>query len=233
MVHPESVDSVMKGYGYSYVEVTGKYQVGFENSYFALATPLNDRPATEPKADTRPSPWWLSVFGSVDSNNSEIKSRFGPCDNLHVKGYLSPKGRYGHLGGAEREFLVREASCASSAQPTPPANPTLSNPGSPAAPDKPSTVPRNYRETQLLRLNGKTSQAIEMLAPMAQAGFRLATMDLLYVFVYGENDVKRNVNEALKYRDMAKAQDESNSTWDLACPDFHDPTKPPPDLARE
>ena len=183
MVYPDSVDAIMKGYGYSYVEVDGTYHVGFESSYFASVTPLNDRPTTDPTSVVRPRPWWLTVFGSVNPDGSEIKSKLAPCDNFHVKGYLSPKGRYGHLGLAERELLVREASCASPAQPAPPANPTQSNPGNADATNKASTAPPNYRDAQLLRLDGKTSQAVEMLTPMAQAGFRLATMDLLYIFL--------------------------------------------------
>jgi hypothetical protein len=140
--YPESVDSIMKAYGYTYVELDGRYSSGFEHSGFTPVKPYESGLATFKDAKeaakvamiakarfATPGGWWRKRIGSVDS--SIANSSFGPCDVWHVKGYLSPLGEYGHLGSYSRELLMREASCASAVQPRPSTDPLPPKPGNP------------------------------------------------------------------------------------------------------
>ncbi|MDX8122115.1 hypothetical protein SKZ59_10045 [Janthinobacterium sp. GMG2] len=97
--HPSERTNIMAGYGYRAIERDGVWSRGFEKSVFQPA---------HADLDSDAGAWWFNSFGSVAwrdvglvaPNSSYEKPR------VHIAGYLSPKGHYGHLGAYEHEVLV-------------------------------------------------------------------------------------------------------------------------------
>ena len=81
-------------FGYHPIALEGILRLGFEQSHFT------------PKGQDRP--YWI-VF--PDSMRSQIpKGTWPDGKSVTVKGWLSPRGTYGHMGIATYEFIVREIS---------------------------------------------------------------------------------------------------------------------------
>lgn len=90
--HPADTDAVMAGFGYRHVSAKGVWKVGYEVNAF---TP----------GDGSGEVWWLDAFGNAAwPHLAAAKDPSGM--GLSVDGYVSPKGRYGHIGGYDREILV-------------------------------------------------------------------------------------------------------------------------------
>ncbi|GGY78741.1 hypothetical protein ACFFTM_11095 [Pseudoduganella plicata] len=96
--HPFERGRMMAQYGYTVVEREGVWSQGFEKSVFASGV------AGE-------AGWWMTTLGGRAWNEVGLTQadRRAPATRVRIVGYLSPKGRYGHIGGYEREVLVTSA----------------------------------------------------------------------------------------------------------------------------
>lgn len=93
--HAGERDAILAGYGYVAVEREGTWSHGFEKSDFQ-------------PVDADGEPWWMTTFGSEpwrDVGLAQAATAHGPR-RVRISGYLSPKGRHGHLGAYAREILV-------------------------------------------------------------------------------------------------------------------------------
>jgi len=94
--HPSRRDYIFAGYGYLAIEQDGIFSRGFEKSDFQ-------------SDGLRVNLWWMTSLGDVAWRDIGVEPlRTGPS-HLHIVGYLSPKGQFGHLGAYEREVLVTSA----------------------------------------------------------------------------------------------------------------------------
>jgi hypothetical protein len=95
--HPAKVKEILEGYGYVATEADGLWEAGFEVSEF--------KPAKNPKEN-----WWITVLGEEGAalEGAERVHVEASVDGVqvHVSGFLSPKGHYGHFGVGEREFIA-------------------------------------------------------------------------------------------------------------------------------
>ena len=87
------VKKTMEDYGYVATEATGKWIVRFEVSVF--------RPRDVPDQG-----WWLEGFGDTRYIYPKKGEETNQPVYYHISGFLSPKGRYGHLGGYDHEFYA-------------------------------------------------------------------------------------------------------------------------------
>lgn len=95
--HPSRRGDIFAAYGYVAIEQDGFYSHGFEKSAFQ-------------PADASASVWWMTSLGDVSWRDMGFEPvRSGPS-RLHIVGYLSPKGQFGHLGAYEHEVLVTSAA---------------------------------------------------------------------------------------------------------------------------
>jgi len=95
--NPAKTKETMEGFGYTTVEVAGVWTVSFEHSGFC--------PDTQPKQT-----WWLSYFGDTQSDLPKGEKIPDSGAHIHVRGYLSPSGQYGHLGSYNHEFFATSIS---------------------------------------------------------------------------------------------------------------------------
>lgn len=84
---------ILAGYGYVAVEREGDWSRGFETSAFAPSDTDGERWWMQPLGDR---PWSTVGLGDVGGSGSQVR----------IVGYLSPTGRYGHLGSYAHEVLV-------------------------------------------------------------------------------------------------------------------------------
>lgn len=106
--HPSERANIMASYGYRAIERDGVWSRGFEKSVFQPA---------HADLDLDAGAWWLNSFGGVAwrdvglvaPNSSHQQPR------VHIVGYLSPKGHYGHLGAYEHEVLVTSGAAVQAA----------------------------------------------------------------------------------------------------------------------
>jgi hypothetical protein len=93
--HSGDLGKIMTGFGYTPVEVEGRWWRGFERSEF--------RPQENPAEEK----WWLSLLENVVSDTPTTMARY-PSEGVAVRitGYLSPPGGYGHLGMGDHEFFA-------------------------------------------------------------------------------------------------------------------------------
>ncbi|WP_143450307.1 hypothetical protein [Janthinobacterium sp. BJB446] len=93
--HPSGRDAIMAGYGYLPIEREGIWSRGFERSVFQAA-------------DAGAGAWWLDSFGGVAWREVGLTAPNSTHEQprVHIAGYLSPQGHYGHLGAYEHEVLV-------------------------------------------------------------------------------------------------------------------------------
>ena len=96
--NPAKLTETMEGFGYVATEAEGRWTVGFEHSGF------------RPLGRYSGQHWWLS--GLNDTAFEFTKDGKIPDDgiSLHLIGFLSPKGQYGHLGGYDNEFYATKIS---------------------------------------------------------------------------------------------------------------------------
>lgn len=96
--YPSERDKMFASYGYVPIEREGVWSHGFEVSAF--------RPA-----DAGGEEWWISPLG--DGSWSDIGLDKARLRDKHLRvritGYVSPKGRYGHLGAYVRAVHVTSA----------------------------------------------------------------------------------------------------------------------------
>jgi hypothetical protein len=94
--NPEMLAHTMTGFGYTAIDILGTWQIGPELSGFA--------PGKQRKAI-----WWLSILGNSPAAKSDISPEH--CSRANIVGFLSPAGRYGHMGGFTHEVFVYEMNC--------------------------------------------------------------------------------------------------------------------------
>jgi hypothetical protein len=91
--HPENLKQIFEGYGYTTIEADGWWKAGFEVSDF--------RSKKSPQES-----WWLTVIANEgDAQKVRVEARQEGVQ-VHVSGYLSPPGYYGHLGQSRRELFA-------------------------------------------------------------------------------------------------------------------------------
>jgi hypothetical protein len=96
--HPSERAAIFAGFGYQAVEREGIWSRGFEMSAF------------QPD-DAEKAAWWMTTLGGVAWQDVGLVQS-GPTARqmrVHIVGYVSPAGRYGHLGAYAREVLVTSA----------------------------------------------------------------------------------------------------------------------------
>ena len=116
--HPEQLDAIMIGFGYVHRSATGTCISNFEISRFDA----DDAPVSRFHMKEN---WWLSGLGTVHSTLPPVPAasrHAGVSSACKVDGYLSPLGRYGHMGTFDRDFKATDiapadAGAASSAAP--------------------------------------------------------------------------------------------------------------------
>lgn len=88
--HPAERAQVFAAHGYVPVERTGAWSRGFEREAFETGDG---------------EIWWMdTATGGSWADTGLVPA--GRRTHVHIVGYLSPKGQYGHMGGYEREVLV-------------------------------------------------------------------------------------------------------------------------------
>ena len=99
--HPSQRTQIMAGYGYRAIERDGVWSRGFEKSVFQPSQANLD-------VDVDAGPWWLDSFGGVAWREVGLVAPHSTYEQprVHIAGYLSPKGHYGHLGAYAHEVLV-------------------------------------------------------------------------------------------------------------------------------
>jgi hypothetical protein len=99
----------MEGFGYTATNAQGDWSVGFERSVFRAG------------GDSGRG-WWLRPLPSPESSQAtdpDLPESGGP---VRIAGFLSAKGRYGHLGMCEYQFFATNISLIEIGQPDRPAN---------------------------------------------------------------------------------------------------------------
>lgn len=100
--NPESVAQVMRAYGYREFEGTGAWTVGFEAGGFK----------PDAVGESSRECWYLASIRSAELD--EQVARIVPRDvrlpnvtlRVRVKGYLSERGQFGHLGVCQRQVYA-------------------------------------------------------------------------------------------------------------------------------
>ncbi|MGK5004834.1 hypothetical protein [Janthinobacterium sp. LB2P70] len=97
--HPSERANIMASYGYCAIERDGVWSRGFEKSVFQ---------PVHAELDDDAGAWWFNSFGGVAWRDIGLVAPNSSCQQprVHIVGYLSPKGHYGHLGAYEHEVLV-------------------------------------------------------------------------------------------------------------------------------
>ena len=95
--HPDERAAIFADFGYVPVATTGVWRLGFETMAF--------RPD-----DSDEHGWWMRPFGEVSWTDLGLvpPDRKNGAHNfrVHIEGYVSPVGQYGHMGGFPREVVV-------------------------------------------------------------------------------------------------------------------------------
>jgi hypothetical protein len=90
--NPESLKEIMEAFGYTAIEADGIWTVGFEHSGF------------RPRGQTTDGTWWLLGFGSTQGASRKDFEISDGGVAVHVVGFRSPIGSYGHLGSYNYQF---------------------------------------------------------------------------------------------------------------------------------
>jgi len=96
--HPDKIKETMEAFGYRFTKVNGAWIVGFEWSDF------------RPRSLFPSKKWWLSNLTASDFGRISRLAGTAGGISIHVSGYLSPKGSYGHMGDYAHELFVTEIS---------------------------------------------------------------------------------------------------------------------------
>jgi hypothetical protein len=105
--NPESVAQVMRAYGYREFEGAGAWTVGFEAGGFKP-----DAADGSPEASSLQSCWYLAFIrsGDLEEQLRQLVPRDVRLPNVTlrvlVKGYLSERGQFGHLGACQRQVYA-------------------------------------------------------------------------------------------------------------------------------
>jgi hypothetical protein len=103
--HPEKGKEILEGYGYVATEADGFWRAGFEVSDF--------KPKAKPKET-----WWITVLreeGAAREGAERVRVKQGIDGvQVHVSGFLSPPGHYGHFGVGQRELFATSITPAKS-----------------------------------------------------------------------------------------------------------------------
>lgn len=91
--HKPSLRIWLDSFGYKPVERVGKFSLGFETSHFI---PGNNEPS-----------WCFRLPKAVREKSQGI---LRDEKTFKVKGWLSPKGNYGHMGACQYEVVIYELS---------------------------------------------------------------------------------------------------------------------------
>lgn len=101
--HPEKLKEILEGYGYVATEADGFWRAGFEVSDF--------KPKKNPKET-----WWITVIGEEGAAREGAErvhvERSMDGAQVHIIGFLSPEGYYGHFGVGRREFMATGITAA-------------------------------------------------------------------------------------------------------------------------
>ena len=89
--HKPSPSIWLENFGYKPVERVGKFSLGFERSHFI---PGNNEPS------------WCYRLPKVTREKNPGILRDGK--SLRIKGWLSPRGYYGHMGACQLEIVIYE-----------------------------------------------------------------------------------------------------------------------------
>lgn len=98
------VKEILVGYGYAPIETDGFWRSGFEVSDF--------KPVKNPKEN-----WWVTVLAEEGPTKADAAPRVQverKVDGLqvHIVGFLSPEGHYGHFGVGVRELIATSVTAA-------------------------------------------------------------------------------------------------------------------------
>jgi len=94
--HPNELAHIMAGFGYKPITMRGIWHTEPELSVFC--------PASNPEDN-----WWLSILGNSPAAKAHISPK--QCTDAEIDGFLSPVGRYGHMGGFAREIYANSIKC--------------------------------------------------------------------------------------------------------------------------
>lgn len=101
---PTELKETMEGFGYTATNAQGKWLVFFEHSIFRT-------PGDSGRG------WWLTALPHPESAQAiapDVPEQGGP---VRISGFLSPKGRYGHLGMCDYQFFATNISLLQVGQP--------------------------------------------------------------------------------------------------------------------
>ncbi len=91
--NPSKIEETMKGFGYTWVETNGVLTVSFEHCGF--------RPDKQ-----RSQTWWFSSIGDTQLKLPKDTKTTDSGVHIRVRGFLSPRGQFGHLGGYDHEIFA-------------------------------------------------------------------------------------------------------------------------------
>ena len=97
---PEKIEETIEGFGYRTIEAKGLWRVGLEHKELFP----HEHPGEV---------WWLELLEDVQIDlETEIGSSIDKGISVCVTGFLSPEGRYGHLGGYRHQLFASGISSA-------------------------------------------------------------------------------------------------------------------------
>jgi hypothetical protein len=93
--HPNAADEVYASFGFSPVNVVGTMERRYEVSSFA------------PSSDYSGETWWFEIVpgAKLDLLPGDLLPVGKP---IRIRGYISKRGKYGHLDGYDRQLYVSE-----------------------------------------------------------------------------------------------------------------------------
>ena len=99
--NPDKIKETFESFGYVATEAEGAWTIRFEHSGF------------EPRGrNSNREKWWFWIMTDTDSELREALQFCGQGKTIRVTGFLSPKGRYGHLDSYDHEFYATRISKA-------------------------------------------------------------------------------------------------------------------------
>jgi hypothetical protein len=97
--NPDKIKETFESFGNVVTEAEGVWTTGFEHSGFEPRGPNSNH-----------ENWWLWTTPDTVYEPPEGRRFFGRGATVHVTGFLSPKGTYGHLGAYDRDFYATRIS---------------------------------------------------------------------------------------------------------------------------
>jgi hypothetical protein len=111
--HPEQLTKTLALFGYRYLELKGSISEGFEFSHLA---PKNVPIVGYDKYwwtrfDAKRGWWYRGDLGFADKPPNSQRKVVPGCPSATIKGYLSPRGLFGHMAVYSHEFVVTQFTC--------------------------------------------------------------------------------------------------------------------------